>query len=84
MALFAFLSSPSDIGPFEACLGNGMAINGKPPDPNPGVRAGDIIPPGVLGPPSLANDPHPGVLGVCGEAGENPDQPCNVGKFLIG
>jgi len=64
IALFAFLNSPSDIGPFDVCLGNGIAINGNPPDPNPGVLAGDIIPPGVFGPPSLAKDPHPGVLGV--------------------
>lgn len=84
MARFAFLNSPSDMGPFDVCLGIGCAMKGNPPDALPGVRGDDIIAPGVLGPPSLANVPHPGVRGVEGEEGLNPGHPARVGKFLIG
>jgi hypothetical protein len=60
--------------------------NGNPPDPAPGVLTGEaIMPPGVLGVPSLPIDPHPGVRGVAGEAGPEPnDHPARVGRFLIG
>ena len=37
--------------------------------------------PGVFGPPSLAREPHPGVLGPWLL---KPDHPARVGRFLIG
>lgn len=84
MARFAFLNSPSDMGPLDVCLGIGSDMKGNPPDEPPGVLGDDIIPPGVLGPPSLANDPHPGVRGVDGDEVLKPDHPDKVGRFLMG
>lgn len=82
IARLAFRTSPSDKGPLEVCLGRGMGLKGNELPP-PGVR-GDNNPPGVLGPPSLANDPHPGVRGVEGDGELKPDHPARVGRFLIG